>query len=80
MEVKKQFEEDGYLITYYDNGTITKNLISDIEIDSNPELNLIKEENNNTQITMQDQANAEILNKLDYLTCLQEINSMKGGN
>ncbi|WP_250278805.1 hypothetical protein [[Clostridium] colinum] len=43
-------------------------------------LDIFKELNTETQISSQVQTNAQILNELNYLTCLQEINSMKGGN
>ena len=68
MKIKQQFEENGYKITEYTNGTVEKVIISDdIEIPEPPK-----------EYSKQDIVNAQILTQLEYLTCLQELNSMKG--
>ena len=69
MKIKNQYEQDGYIIKEYDNNTIIKELIPDFL-----ENDLPKEYNK------QEIANAQILTQLEYLICLQEINSIKGGN
>ena len=63
MNINKQFEEDGYIITEYDNGTTEKILKSDdrfiIESDFISENELFK---------------AKTLSDLEYIKCLVEIN------
>lgn len=70
MELINSREEDGYIINEYSSGTIEKYLkpleIEEIEIEP--------------QLSQQEIVNAQILNKLDYLECLTELNTMKGGN
>ena len=70
MEIKKEYEQDGYKITEYTNGTVEKTIISDnIEIPEPPK-----------EYNKQEIVNAQILTQLEYLVCLQELNSLKGGN
>lgn len=73
MEIVKQYEEDGYNIIEYDNGFREKTLISS-------HIDIENEEIDKNIPTQQEIINLQILNKLDYLECLAEINSMKGGN
>ena len=73
MEIVKQYEEDGYNIIEYDNGFREKTLISS-------HMDIENEEIDKNIPTQQEIINLQILNKLDYLECLAEINSMKGGN
>lgn len=73
MKIIEQYEENGYIITKFENGAIIKNIISEGTIEEPEE---IKQE----YISKQEIVNAQILNQLDYLTCLQELNAMKGGN
>ena len=73
MKIVKQYEEDGYNIIEYDNGFREKTLISS-------HMDIENEEIDKNIPTQQEIINLQILNKLDYLECLAEINSMKGGN
>lgn len=65
MTLIKTYEEDGYIIEEYDNGTVVKTLKSVI----------IEEDNIEEEISKQEASNLEILAKLEYLTCLQEEKS-----
>lgn len=67
MSLIKSYEEDGYLVEEYDNGTISKTLISDV---TQEEIEVIG-------LSEQQLFNMVILNKLEYIECLEEIN--KGG-
>ena len=70
MEIKQQYEEDGYNITEYTNGSVVRiPICGNINIPELPK-----------EYSKQDIVNAQILTQLEYLTCLQELNSMKGGN
>ena len=72
MNIINQYEQDGYTITEFENGTILKNIISDeIAEEEQPEQQFISQ---------QEIINAQIINELEYLKCLAELNSMKGGN
>ena len=73
MKIVKQYEEDGYNIIEYDNGFREKTSISS-------HIDIENEEIDKNIPTQQEIINLQILNKLDYLECLAEINSMKGGN
>ena len=73
MEIVKQYEEDGYNIIEYDNGFREKVLVSS-------HIDIENEEIDKNIPTKQEIINLQILNKLGYLECLAEINSMKGGN
>lgn len=70
MEIKQQYEQDGYNITEYTNGTIIR-----IPVFENTDRPIPPKE-----YDKQDIVNAQILTQLEYLTCLQELNSLKGGN
>ncbi|WP_317368624.1 hypothetical protein [uncultured Tyzzerella sp.] len=69
MNLLREYEENGYKIEEYDNGTTVKKPISQ-------KIEEIVEK----KISKQEISNAQILNKLDYIECLAELNSMKGGN
>ncbi len=69
MNLLREYEENGYKIEEYDNGTTVKRPISQ-------KIEEIVEK----KISQQEISNAQILNKLDYIECLSELNSMKGGN
>ena len=73
MEIVKQYEEDGYNIIEYDNGFREKTLISS-------HIDIENEEIDKNIPTQQEIINLQILNKLDYLECLNELNSMKCGS
>ena len=65
--IVEKYEEDGYIVTKFQDGTIIKNVISDeIAEEEQPEQPFISQQ--------------EIINELEYLKCLAELNSMKGGN
>ena len=67
MNIINEYEEDGYKIIEYENGNTEKILISDeIAEEEQPEQPFISQQ--------------EIINELEYLKCLAELNSMKGGN
>lgn len=66
MKVIKQYEENGYIITEFENGNIEKIIKSDAE--------------EVPTFTEKEIVDAQILNKLDYLECLLELNMLKGGN
>ena len=70
--IVEKYEEDGYIVTKFQDGTIIKNVISDeIAEEEKPEQPFISQ---------QEIINAQIINELEYLKCLAELNSMKGGN
>lgn len=69
MEVLSTYEEDEYIITKYSNGTIEK-----IKKSIEP----IIEDVEDTVYSKDILFNSQILNKLDYIECLAELNSMKG--
>ncbi len=69
MELISSSEQNGYIINKYDNGTIEK-FLKPLEVKE-----VLK-----PQLSQQEISNAQILNKLDYIECLSELNSMKGGN
>lgn len=72
MNIINEYEEDGYKIIEYENGNTEKILISDeIAEEEQPEQPFISQ---------QEIINAQIINELEYLKCLAELNSMKGGN
>ncbi len=72
MNIINEYEEDGYKIIEYENGNTEKILISDeIAEEEQPEQQFISQ---------QEIINAQIINELEYLKCLAELNSMKGGN
>ena len=72
MNIINEYEEDGYKIIEYENGNTEKILISDeIAEEEQPEQPFISQ---------QEIINAQIINELEYLKCLSELNSMKGGN
>ena len=72
MNIINEYEEDGYKIIEYENGNTEKILISDeIAEEEQPEQPFISQ---------QEIINAQIINELEYLKCLVELNSMKGGN
>lgn len=72
MNIINEYEEDGYKIIEYENGNTEKILISDeIAEEEQPEQPFISQ---------QEIINAQIINELQYLKCLAELNSMKGGN
>ncbi|MFR4987099.1 MAG: hypothetical protein ACLUCH_06875 [Lachnospirales bacterium] len=73
MKIVKQYEEDGYNIIEYDNGFREKTLISS-------HIDIENEEIDKNIPTQQEIINAQIINELEYLKCLTELNSMKGGN
>lgn len=72
MNIINEYEEDGYKIIEYENGNTEKILISD-EIAEEEQLE-------QPFISQQEIINAQIINELQYLKCLAELNSMKGGN
>ena len=72
MNIINECEEDGYKIIEYENGNTEKILISD-EIAEEEQLE-------QPFISQQEIINAQIINELEYLKCLAELNSMKGGN
>lgn len=72
MNIINEYEEDGYKIIEYENGNTEKILISD-EIAEEEQLE-------QPFISQQEIINAQIINELEYLKCLAELNSMKGGN
>ena len=70
IKIIKEYKEDGYIVCEFDNGFIKKILISDFkEITQDIPI-----------ITQQEIINAQIINDLEYLKCMTELNSMKGGN
>lgn len=72
MNIINEYEEDVYKIIEYENGNTEKILISDeIAEEEQPEQPFISQ---------QEIINAQIINELEYLKCLAELNSMKGGN
>ncbi len=72
MNIINEYEEDGYKIIEYENGNTEKILISD-EIAEEEQLE-------QPFISQQEIINAQMINELEYLKCLAELNSMKGGN
>lgn len=71
MELISTVEENGYIINTYSNGT-TEKFPKPTNIEEPPQIT--------PQPTQQEIINAQILNKLDYLECITELSSMKGGN
>ncbi len=72
MNIINEYEEDGYKIIEYENGNTEKILISDEIVE--------EEQIEQPFISQQEIINAQIINELEYLKCLTELNSMKGGN
>ena len=67
MNVLNQYEQDGYTITEFENGTILKTIISDDIIEESEQL---EEE----YISQEEIYQAKVLTGLEYLKCLAEIN------
>lgn len=67
MKITSCYNQGEYCITEYENGTVVKEIITNVT--EQPK-----------QYSQQEIVNAQILTQLEYLTCLQEINSLKGGN
>ena len=67
MNVLNQYEENGYIITEFENGTILKNIISDDIIE---EPDQVEEE----YISQEEIYQSKVLTDLEYLKCLAEIN------
>ena len=67
MNVLNQYEENGYIITEFENGTILKTIISDdiVEEPEQPEEEYISQE---------EIYQSKVLTDLEYLKCLAEIN------
>lgn len=68
MNIIKQYEEDNYIITEYDNGTIEKILKSDEEIIINDKPNTSNDSENRLLID-------NILSDLEYIKCTLENNT-----
>lgn len=66
MNIINQYEQDGYTITEFENGTILKNIISDDIIEEPEQLQEC--------ISQEEIYQAKILTDLEYLKCLAEIN------
>ena len=66
MNIINQYEQDGYTITEFENGTILKNIISDDIIEEPEQLQ--------EYISQEEIYQAKVLTDLEYLKCLAEIN------
>ena len=64
MEILNKYEENGYIITEYDNGCIIK------------ELKTISNTFEETIPTEEESYKAKILNQLEYIACLGELGVM----
>ncbi|MDE6357670.1 MAG: hypothetical protein K2L15_03665 [Eubacteriales bacterium] len=62
MEIKNQYEENGYRITEYTNGTVVEEVIT-----SNENIELTE------QLTEEQLHRLKIESDLEYIKCLQEI-------
>ncbi len=60
MEIKNQYEENGYKITEYNNGTVVKEIISVIENEREP-------------LSPEELHRLKVESDLEYIKCLQEL-------